>query len=103
MLGSSHVTIVKAEYMGTNQMLCTLPDPKGSYVIRVKCIGVLWSPTVTLLNYDDTCLDCSFGNDKKCETKVRVLSLCCSGSWFSWIVWITVVHDLLDINVWLFR
>ena len=72
-LGASYVTIVKAEYMGTNQMMCTLPDPKGSYVIRVKCIGVLWSPRVTLLNYDDTCLNCSFGNDKKCEIKVRVL------------------------------
>jgi len=79
-LGVSHVTVVKAEYMGTNQMMCTLPDPKGSYVIRVKCIDVLWSPRVTLLNFDDRCLSCSFGNEKKCETKVRVITWCYSGA-----------------------
>ena len=71
-LGASHVTIVKAEYMGTNQMMCTLPDPKGSYVIRVKCIGVLWSPRVTLLNFDERCRTCSFGSNKKCEIKVSI-------------------------------
>ncbi|KAK2138113.1 hypothetical protein NP493_8866g00003 [Ridgeia piscesae] len=71
-LDASHVTIVKAEYMGTNQVMCTLPDPKGSYVILVKCLDDLWSPRVTLLNYDDRCRTCSFGSNKKCETKVRV-------------------------------
>ena len=80
-LGASHVTIVKAEYMGTNQMMCALPDPKGSYVIRVKCIGVLWSPRVTMLNYDDTCRICSFGSNKKCEIKVSMSELCYSGAW----------------------
>ena len=72
-LGASHVTIVTAEYMGTNQMMCTLPDPKGSYVIRVKCIDVLWSPWVTLLNFDVKCRTCSFGRNKKCDIKVSVL------------------------------
>ena len=70
-LGASHVTTGKAQYMGTNQIMCTLPDPKGSYVIRVKCNDDLWSPRVTLLNFDDPCLSCSFGNDQKCERKVR--------------------------------
>jgi len=73
-LGASHVTTVTAQYMGTNQMMCTLPDPKGSYVIRVKSFGILWSLKVTLLNFDDTCLTCSFGADKKCEPKVRISS-----------------------------
>ena len=82
--GASHVTIVTAEYMGTNQMMCTLPDPKGSYVIRVKCIGVLWSPWVTLLNYDDMCRTCSFGNDKRCEIKVGVQSWCYCGYIGAW-------------------
>ena len=72
-LGASPVTIGKAQYMGTNQIMCTLPDPKGSYVIRVQCIDDLWSPRVTLLNFDDTCRSCSFDDDKKCELKVREL------------------------------
>ena len=74
MLGASHVTTMKALYMGTNQMMCILPDPKGSYVIRVKSFGNLWSPQVTLLNFDDTCLTCRFGPDKVCEPKVRISS-----------------------------
>ena len=74
MLGASHVTTGKAQYMGSNQIVCTLPDPNGSYVIRVKCIDDLWSPRVTLLNFDDRCLSCSFGDDNKCARKVRELS-----------------------------
>ena len=75
------MTIVQAVYMGTNQMMCTLPDPKGSYVILVKCLNDLWSPGVTLLNLDDTCRTCSFGNDTTCELKVSVQSLCYIGAW----------------------
>ena len=76
MLDASHETTRKAEYMGTNLMMCTLPDPKGSYVIRVKLTDELWSPKVTLLNFNDTCLSCSFGHDQNCEIKVRELSWC---------------------------
>ena len=80
-LDASHVTIVKAEYMGTNQVMCPLPDPKGSYVILVKCLDDLWSPRVTLLNFDDTCRTCSFGNDTQCELRVSVQSWCYIGAW----------------------
>ena len=57
-------------YMGTNQIVCTLPNPAGSYVLRVTVDSVVWSQTLILLNFDDTCLTCSFASTRACTPRV---------------------------------
>ena len=80
MLGTS---IGKAEYLGTHAIMCTLPDPRGSYFIRVKCIDDLWSSTVALM---DDCVFCD-QRTQTCEIEVRELLWCCNGALYYSGLW----------------
>lgn len=57
---TAEIEVRQALFLGRTVVKCPLPDPTGSYVIKVANRDELYSNEAIVLNYNDKCFSCNF-------------------------------------------